>query len=121
MSNVRVCDRCGRKIKEPGMEIDIRAYKYHRFLLNTEREYSHGCDDLCAICMKEYFAFMDGAEVVRKEKTDYQKIADEVIEMLNMYCDDGNEIYIKKRVLEVNMKSILEDFTNTDAGDETSA
>lgn len=68
MSNVRVCDRCGRKIEKPGMEIDIRAYKYHRFLLNTEREYSHGCDDLCTICMKDYFAFMDGAEVVRKEE-----------------------------------------------------
>lgn len=46
---------------------------------------------------------------VEKEHS-YQKFADEVLDMLNMYCDDGNEIYIKKRVLEVNMKSILEEF-----------
>ena len=45
-----------------------------------------------------------------EKKSDYKKFADEVLEMLNMYCDDGNEIYIKKRVLEVNMKSILEEY-----------
>ena len=60
-----------------------------------------------------------------EKEPDYQKFADEVLEMLNMYCDDGNEIYIKKRVLEVNMKSILKDwedgkFNITDACDETS-
>lgn len=55
--------------------------------------------------------FERGAENKYAEKErDYQKFADEVIEMLNMYCDDGNEIYIKKRVLEVNMKYILEEF-----------
>lgn len=69
MANVRVCDRCGRKIGRDGMEVDIRAFKYHRFLLNTEREYAHGVDDLCPICMKDYQAFMDGAEVVHKEET----------------------------------------------------
>lgn len=55
-----------------------------------------------------------------EKETDYQKVVDEVLDMLNMYCDDGNEIYIKKRVLEVNMKSILEEFANPHAGDETS-
>lgn len=69
MSNVRVCDRCGKQIGyKKGLEIDIRAFKYHRFLLNTEREYAHGVDDLCPSCMDDYFAFMDGAEVVRKEE-----------------------------------------------------
>lgn len=70
MSNVRVCDRCGRKIDKDGMEIDIRSYKYHRFLLNCEREYSHGVEDLCAVCMEDFYAFMDGAEVVWKEEKD---------------------------------------------------
>ncbi|MBO5887499.1 MAG: hypothetical protein J6Q60_05710 [Bacteroidaceae bacterium] len=80
--------------------------RFHKKVDEIEHQFNHLC------------------EIVRTEKrSDYKKFADEVLEMLNMYCDDGNEIYIKKRVLEVNMKSILEEFIvgqDTDAGDNTS-
>ena len=45
-----------------------------------------------------------------EKENDYQKFANEVIEMLMMFSDDDNQISLKKCELEVNMKSILEEF-----------
>lgn len=42
-------------------------------------------------------------------KTDIDKFAEETIKMLMAFCDDDNQISIKKCELEVNMKSILEE------------
>lgn len=43
-------------------------------------------------------------------KNDRDKIVEEVSKMLMMFCDDDDQISIKKCELEVNMKSILEDY-----------
>ena len=61
MSNVRVCDRCGKRVDKNGLEIEITPYKFHRFLVNVEREYSHEMHDLCAECKREFNAFIAGA------------------------------------------------------------
>lgn len=71
MAKVRVCDRCGEKIPtKRGMKIRKRGFRYHRFLLKTETQYTFGEHDLCPDCMKDFIAFMDGTEIVRKEDTD---------------------------------------------------
>lgn len=72
MSKVRVCDRCGKKIdsRHPGMNIDIRGFKYHRFQFKCEGEYMIMAYDLCPDCKNEHDAFMKGAAVLREEVTD---------------------------------------------------
>jgi len=67
MSNVRVCDRCGKRVDNHGLEIEITPYKFHRFLVVTEREFSHEMHDLCAACKNDFDAFMNGAEIYHKE------------------------------------------------------
>lgn len=71
MSKVRICDRCEKKIpNKRGMRVHERGFKFNRFLLHTEEEYVVGEHDLCPDCMKDFIAFMDGAEIVHKENKD---------------------------------------------------
>jgi hypothetical protein len=46
----------------------------------------------------------------KKKENDYQKFANEVVDMLNSFCDDDDQINIKKCEVDVNMKYILEEF-----------
>lgn len=58
MANVKICDRCGKKIEQTG--VWPTYIRHFRSILSTEYEnytYSH---DLCGSCTKDLFAFMDG-------------------------------------------------------------
>lgn len=63
MSNIKICDRCMKKIPTHG-GMNIRALMYRHFILETETKYDYGTHDLCNDCMKKFEAFMDGAEIV---------------------------------------------------------
>lgn len=45
-----------------------------------------------------------------EKEHNYTKFAREVVDMLMLFCDDDDQISIKKCELEVNMRSILEEF-----------
>ncbi len=69
MSKVRICDRCGEKLaRRCGIKIDIHAFKYSYFSLDSIGEYTYDQHDLCPDCMKDYHAFMKGAVIVREEE-----------------------------------------------------
>lgn len=49
------------------LRLKLPPYKFHRFLVVTEREFSHEMHDLCAACKNDFDAFMNGAEIYHKE------------------------------------------------------
>ena len=49
-------------------------------------------------------------DLVKNGYGDIREFAEDVIDMLNLFCDDDDQISIKKCELEVNLKSILEEF-----------
>lgn len=48
--------------------------------------------------------------VYMEKDRDYKKFAAEVIKVLMLFCDDDDQISIKRCELEVNLASILEEF-----------
>ena len=56
------------------------------------------------------FEELEEGKYFEKENDHYARFAQEVISMLMLFCDDDDQISIKKRELEVNMKSILEEY-----------
>lgn len=64
MSKVRVCDRCGKRLeRRSGVKIDINAFKYKYFSLDSTTEYTYDQHDLCDTCMVLYEAFMKGEAI----------------------------------------------------------
>ena len=58
MANVRICDRCGKKLERANkLHIDIRPYRY---VLYTETYDTDEEFDLCPSCEKDFRVFMQG-------------------------------------------------------------
>lgn len=69
MSKVRVCDRCGKRLeRRAGVKIDIHAFKYSYFSLDSVGEYTYEQHDLCPDCMKNYETFIKGKAIPSVEE-----------------------------------------------------
>lgn len=53
------------------------------------------------------------SDLIKSGYGNLKDFSDQVIEMLKLFCDDDDQISIKVRELEVNMRSILSEFTPT--------
>lgn len=58
MADVKICDRCGKKIETTGVwPIYI---KHYRCILDMEDQDYKYSSDLCGSCTKKLFEFMEG-------------------------------------------------------------
>ena len=58
MADVKICDRCGKKVEQTGVwPIYIKHYRSILEMEDKDYEYS---SDLCGSCTKKLFEFMKG-------------------------------------------------------------
>lgn len=86
------------------------AYICDRTMCENCNSDCHHCFDINHAKNFECVAENEYWEKGSKRGNTYQKFADEVTDMLMLFCDDDDQITLKKCELEVNMKSILEEF-----------
>ena len=76
----------------------------YMYELRVMRDFGRRVDDI----EKSYLRLLNEYPPV-----DYQKFADEVIDMLMLFCDDDDQISLKVCELKANMQSILQEFVPT--------
>lgn len=98
-------------------ELLDRRPNYEQIAYICDRTMCENCNSDCRHCFDiahaknfECVAENEYWEKGSKRGNTYQKFADEVTDMLMLFCDDDDQITLKKCELEVNMKSILEEF-----------
>ena len=103
-----------RKEKMQNLLFDSKAVSVTKAVERVESSYMTGRIESYFVPSPDNYVTIDykifANDLVKNGYGNVREFSKEVIEMLMMFCDDDDQISIKKCELDVNMKSILEEF-----------
>lgn len=107
---VHRCDKCEHKNEKESMVFYICDRKACNPCDNPDCKHTPKIEHAKNFKSNEELGMNNGYSDYWEVERAVPEVVDEIVKMLLLFCDDDDQISIKKCELDVNIRSILEDF-----------